>query len=110
MGTENLASTGFRSPDRAARTDRNLNLTIHHFEAKNAWNYASSTPPRLHAVVLIELGTKTSEFIDFWGAFASMQCYNLSPSVCTYERTRQLLIRVDIWDFHSHLWVPFKYS
>jgi hypothetical protein len=41
------------------RTYRNLKLTSHHSEAKNAWNYTSSTPPRLHAVVLMEQGTKT---------------------------------------------------
>jgi hypothetical protein len=110
MGTENLASTGFRSPDRPARINWNLKLTSHHSEAKNAWNCTSSTPPRLHAVVLIEQVTKTSAFVDFWGAFSSIQCYNRCPSVCTYERTRQSLIRVDIWDFHAHLWARFKSS
>jgi hypothetical protein len=52
--TEYIASTGFRSTDHPARTDRNLKLTSDHSEAKNAWNNTSSTPPRLHAVVLIE--------------------------------------------------------
>jgi hypothetical protein len=110
MGTKNLASTGFRFPDCPASTDQNLKLTSHHSEGKNAWNYTSSTPPHLHEVVLIEQGNKTSECIDFWGALTSIQCCNRCPPVCTHERTRQPLIRVDIWDFHSHLWARFESS